>query len=80
MSVQVEPEYAWGTQNGIFIDGQHRRFIPTGVGNAFINDIDTRQVAVHPHGCGERFFLIAAASDFAGSSPRVWGTHKHLVI
>ena len=33
---------------------------------------------VHPHGCGERYYLANFLKLQAGSSPRLWGTpHNH---
>ena len=31
-------------------------------------------LAVHPHGCGERFAVLNSISAITGSSPRMWGT------
>ena len=50
------------------------RFIPTGVGNASIENREGKPATVHPHGCGERVFSRPRAVISRGSSPRVWGT------
>ncbi len=52
------------------------RFIPTGVGNASASLHTLVQVAVHPHGCGERLPAHTGAGKIDGSSPRVWGTQE----
>ena len=46
----------WGTHSSDLIQLDGSRFIPTGVGNACIPLHCLGKRAVHPHGCGERFF------------------------
>ena len=52
------------------------RFIPTAVGNAAAGWLDRKKFTVHPHGCGERTHAAVGGVSPAGSSPRLWGTHK----
>ena len=66
----------WGTP-----DEKHRalprvRFIPTHVGNTGSAASLPPSLPVHPHACGEHSCVPANASDFSGSSPRMWGTHN----
>ncbi len=44
----------WGTLEELYLEASSRRFIPTGVGNAFEGKKREPRDAVHPHGCGER--------------------------
>jgi len=44
------------------------------VGNAAIFGIMKIDIAVHPHGCGERSPIVDLFWTICGSSPRVWGT------
>ncbi len=55
------------------------RFIPTPVGNAAGLLSRRRPSAVHPHARGERPLAVQPVADPAGSSPRPWGTHVHLL-
>jgi len=64
----------WGTLTAHRARGLDGRFIPTGVGNASPASPRAREVAVHPHGCGERFIEALRGRFTPGSSPRVWGT------
>ena len=47
---------------------------PTGVGNASDRKVVKADFTVHPHGCGERTFVLCGHKAISGSSPRVWGT------
>ena len=69
----------WGTQKGFtgFLLGY--RFIPTAVGNATSQADRAISDAVHPHGCGERWYANNPVMAKAGSSPRLWGTPRHEV-
>ena len=53
------------------------RFIPACAGNAPTIHGGERAHSVHPRVCGERLGKKLEASDKAGSSPRVRGTHRH---
>src|SRR5690606_35812243 len=55
------------------------RFIPTHVGNGFIQDVTKIILTVHPHACGERRLHWDRICSGVGSSPRMWGT-DHLVV
>ncbi len=50
-------------------------FIPARAGNASISNSDALVSAVHPRACGERNRTRLQFEDWAGSSPRVRGTH-----
>ncbi len=65
----------WGTRPASSLRFPLRRFIPTGVGNAFYGSYTDSCSAVHPHGCGERAIIDFTNNHIGGSSPRVWGTH-----
>ena len=52
----------------------HRRFIPTRVGNSKTPPFLRELITVHPHACGELFVILAKPMTSIGSSPRVWGT------
>ena len=64
----------WGTHAEHGFRELIDRFIPTGVGNAWLALIGHNAMAVHPHGCGERDTSGFFVAQFFGSSPRVWGT------
>ncbi len=68
----------WGTRHLSLSRSATRWFIPTGVGNT---DVATEQGAtfsVHPHGCGEHTQKHCMMPLYNGSSPRVWGTPRHM--
>ena len=67
----------WGTPRGRQGPGAQYRFIPTSVGNAHKGDGCHPGRAVHPHVCGEREIKDTRARREAGSSPRLWGTHRN---
>ena len=64
----------WGTPLIPVIVSVLGRFIPTGVGNTQGHTISYTCRSVHPHGCGEHQGFPRRHCQFAGSSPRVWGT------
>ena len=64
----------WGTLFKNLIATVNGRFIPTHVGNAFLEVFEIRTTSVHPHACGERACCISYNIVCAGSSPRMWGT------
>ena len=66
----------WGTP-GTHTNQQYQlRFIPACVGNSLIDYGNNAKYAVHPRVCGELFMVIPLSVNVAGSSPRVWGTHR----
>ena len=64
----------WGTLQIRLFRMFCKRFIPTGVGNAYAGKIVIGANTVHPHGCGERRPIAGQSAHSIGSSPRVWGT------
>ena len=64
----------WGTLKGTACYSLPWRFIPTAVGNAGTFPFLMVLPAVHPHGCGERWYDPSNHDQFFGSSPRLWGT------
>ena len=68
----------WGTQKPARQLLVLRRFIPTPVGNASVSARSSRLRAVHPHARGERVVPAAGVAHAGGSSPRPWGTLRHL--
>ena len=70
----------WGTLFVIVLFLVPLRFIPTGVGNTGAAIIYASDFTVHPHGCGEHFFMMVPRHIPIGSSPRVWGTQQNAII
>ena len=64
----------WGTRSNPILALINGRFIPTCVGNTKGPVAFTFGITVHPHVCGEHYVFLRFCVDFAGSSPRVWGT------
>ena len=64
----------WGTVRNGSVDVLPIRFIPTYVGNRRKCGRPARCAAVHPHVCGEQSISSEHGRDYAGSSPRMWGT------
>ena len=64
----------WGTGAKPKNYWQHKRFIPTYVGNSGRAVRRFPDSAVHPHVCGEQAGRPGGDIHFAGSSPRMWGT------
>ena len=56
------------------------RFIPTSVGNGGTASSGMTSAPVHPHVCGERASQNAASVGVTGSSPRLWGTDRRLLV
>ena len=52
------------------------RFIPTHVGNSLRGLPVPQRLPVHPHACGELVVCGTNPHADAGSSPRMWGTHR----
>ena len=65
----------WGTRLCAAGKGARCRFIPTHVGNTQQRDWTLDCRAVHPHACGEHWFVWRTPPRSDGSSPRMWGTH-----
>ena len=68
----------WGTGEQPPAVAPRARFIPTHVGNGARNPPSAFSAAVHPHACGERGVYVEVNVIPAGSSPRMWGTGRHL--
>ena len=64
----------WGTRGVQRIQADHRRFIPTRVGNTRRRRRARRSTSVHPHAGGEHRTAPAGRPAPGGSSPRGWGT------
>ena len=67
----------WGTLHPHCLWREIRRFIPTDVGNTPLGFKLITKVTVHPHGCGEHGWNCTSLGMWDGSSPRMWGTHRH---
>ena len=65
---------AWGTHTDCDVGVVVSRFIPTGVGNSLIDNLQNQLTSVHPHGRGELWCLPRFSVGLNGSSPRAWGT------
>ena len=63
----------WGIQPRRTQKAEPRRFIPTRVGNTARGCPPRCGRTVHPHACGEYFFMSRTGDYENGSSPRVWG-------
>ena len=63
----------WGILPWPHCRSDHRRFIPTGVGNTRHAPSSQCGFSVHPHGCGEYPACRRPLHGPCGSSPRVWG-------
>ena len=68
----------WGTRLWWTAAGDAVRFIPTRVGNTGLPITHPHCCTVHPHACGEHGRPRFTATEFGGSSPRVWGTRLNL--
>ncbi len=66
----------WGTLSGHGTARNHRRFIPTHVGNTTGLGRGVAPFTVHPHACGEHEHMDGPAQARIGSSPRMWGTPR----
>ena len=64
----------WGTYVLGLSSHYNSRFIPTPVGNMFVESVALVEMPVHPHACGEHVFNFEKPEDDDGSSPRLWGT------
>ncbi len=64
-----------GTQDARYLVRHKRRFIPACAGNAHPRRVLVFRLTVHPRVCGERRSTSLQSPPFAGSSPRVRGTH-----
>ena len=47
------------------------------MGNTAFSTVIPPSVTVHPHACGEHFTMSRTGDLAFGSSPRLWGTHRH---
>ncbi len=65
---------AWGTQLKQVPDSRNARFIPTCVGNTKCAILMALPSTVHPHVRGEHLHRMERCTQWAGSSPRAWGT------
>ncbi len=70
----------WGTRLCAAGKGARCRFIPTHVGNTQQRDWTLDCRAVHPHACGEHWFVWRTPPRSDGSSPRMWGTPGSLPV
>ena len=64
----------WGTRVQAHLFFQGTRFIPTHVGNTLRRAVCVIVFSVHPHACGEHWWMICYRYLSSGSSPRMWGT------
>ena len=67
----------WGTRITAAEQRRVGRFIPACVGNAWQSKNVSIKDTVHPRVCGEREEAALLRYEWAGSSPRVWGTPGH---
>ena len=70
----------WGIQWMCFFVLIVSRFIPTCVGNTFNCYTVDGCKAVHPHVCGEYIRHHIPRHRGRGSSPRVWGIRRDLIL
>ena len=70
----------WGTLRFQLPERDHRRFIPTPVGNTTRVLTSWPPAPVHPHARGEHARRWHRPSPSSGSSPRPWGTPELLAL
>ena len=70
----------WGTRIHLFIPMVSVRFIPTHVGNTNQPRLISDSVTVHPHACGEHKDRGGVRHFSSGSSPRMWGTLRAILL
>jgi len=68
----------WGTRLKFAEDDRLDRFIPTHVGNTPGRRSAPPEAPVHPHACGEHRGVPRRQGCGLGSSPRMWGTLRHI--
>ena len=73
-SISGSSPRAWGTPCLKGFICVHVRFIPTRVGNTWLNRLRRLRPSVHPHARGEHLPIPHSAVSEIGSSPRAWGT------
>ncbi len=64
----------WGTVSMSHNRLNHKRVIPTPVGNGSSTSSFISFLSGHPHACGERLCTWVDKQRPSGSSPRLWGT------
>ena len=69
-----------GTQRGARDRPPGRRFIPAHAGNTWRSRRRTARPAVHPRACGEHLSDSFVHLDASGSSPRMRGTRRDVVV
>ncbi len=67
----------WGTPEGGHGVYRQGRFIPTPVGNTASRWAKVTKLPVHPHARGEHPLNGVSEGQWAGSSPRPWGTRPN---
>ena len=69
-----------GTQPLVFLRQPERRFIPASAGNTSFRSCAGSVRSVHPRVCGEHITCPRPIDLTAGSSPRLRGTQKGLLV
>ncbi len=67
------PPPVWGILGPCAFGGEVLRFTPTCVGNTTISMPSSTTSSVHPHLCGEYWWLLCGILGGIGSPPPVWG-------
>ena len=70
----------WGQEIPFIINMVYIRIIPTRVGTSSTKCAVVRAMTDHPHACGDKPWGVGEISHSLGSSPRVWGQVKLLVL
>ncbi len=70
----------WGTLDRHALPNRNPRFIPTHVGNTAGCLRSPAFSAVHPHACGEHNRPAKGSLMVPGSSPRMWGTLREVLL
>ena len=68
--------HLWGTLFTTSPSNRIIRFIPTPVGNIKGRQVESSNLPVHPHTCGEHRPHRHIAHSTHGSSPHLWGTYS----
>ena len=78
MNIAGSSPREWGTRDALGCQQPDGRFIPTRVGNTQTLHTPTLYRPVHPHASGEHTVARPSEHETLGSSPREWGTRRHL--
>ena len=70
----------WGQETSLITYSIDNRIIPTRVGTRGFLSFAFCVVKDHPHACGDKAFHEFIRTQLLGSSPRVWGQGKFMLL